>query len=251
MRALLEKHRSGGDSFPLIGGHRGCTCAYQENTIPAMAEGLMNGASYLEVDVQLSKDGIPVIFHDTDTEEKTGLKGCVNDFTFEELNRNYIVQSLEEVMNWGKANNVYFALELKAETYRTKDANIRLLPVMNEVITGAGMIDNVEAFGIDYDVLKRLKKVNKRLDIGLIVPFIPSDPVALMREMDAMIYLSYVFNLTEESIASLQKSGYYVSGAILRKPELIRYAIESQVDMFEHDYPEQFKGEERRKVWLR
>lgn len=39
---------------------------------------------------------------------------------------------------------------------------------------------------------RMIKDMEPRTPIGLIVPFIPADPVNLMREMDAIIYLVYL-----------------------------------------------------------
>ena len=49
----------------LIGGHRGSACRYPENSIEAMEHGLLSGADYLEIDIQLTRDGVPVVYHDT------------------------------------------------------------------------------------------------------------------------------------------------------------------------------------------
>ncbi|MFA6844359.1 MAG: glycerophosphodiester phosphodiesterase [Sphaerochaetaceae bacterium] len=245
MRSLLEAHRRSGNVFPLIGGHRGCTCDFQENTIPAMNLGLERGADYLEIDVQLTKDHVPVIFHDIDTLDKTGLPGLVQDYTFGELNEKYRVPTLEEVMRWGRKNNVFFALEMKSSAYETEEMNYVLMPLMDEIVRAEGMLSQVEAFGVDYKVLASLKKIDKDFEIGLIVPFIPINPISLMREMSAMIYLSYVYNLTKEAVCDLQKHGYFVSGAILQTQKLVDYAISAKVDMFEYDYPERFVGYKR------
>lgn len=245
MRSLLEQHRREGNSFPLIGGHRGCVCDEQENSIPAMQKGIERGAAYLEIDVQLTRDRIPVIFHDIDTLEKTGHPGLVQDQTYDELNQRYRVPTLESVMQWGRANSVYFALEIKSYHYRTSFSEQELMPLMNEIVQGTGMVGQVEAFGVNYQALSALKRLNPEFEIGLIVPFIPEDPVSLMREMHAMVYLSYVYNLRKDEIALLQRSGYYVSGAILREQRLIDYAIESHVDMFEFDKPEVYQARKR------
>ncbi|MPM05669.1 hypothetical protein SDC9_51960 [bioreactor metagenome] len=245
MRSLLEQHRNAGNGFPLIGGHRGCRCEEQENSIPAMEMGLLRGADYLEIDVQLTRDKVPVIFHDIETLEKTGLPGLVQDHTYEELSRNYQVPTLEHVMQWGRENGVYFALEIKSHYCMTGDFELELMPRINEIVKGAGMLSHVEAFGVNYKALAALKRLNPEFEIGLIVPFIPRDPVSLMRELDAMVYLSYVYNLGKDEIALLQRSGYYVSGAILRDQKHIDYAIETGVDMFEYDEPEMFQARKR------
>ena len=58
-----------------------------------------------------------------------------------------------------------------------------------------------------------------------------------MRSMDALVYLSYVYNMTPEIISRLKENGYYVSGAILREEQWEQAAMELGVTMFESDEP--------------
>jgi glycerophosphoryl diester phosphodiesterase len=44
--------------------HRGWQRRFPENTLPAIQGALDAGARYVEIDVQLTSDGVPVLFHD-------------------------------------------------------------------------------------------------------------------------------------------------------------------------------------------
>ena len=48
----------------LVHGHRGSRGTHQENTQPAFEEALEAGADVLELDLQLTQENIPVIWHD-------------------------------------------------------------------------------------------------------------------------------------------------------------------------------------------
>jgi glycerophosphoryl diester phosphodiesterase len=56
---------------PLIIAHRGASGYLPEHTLAAKALAYGQGADYLEQDVVLSKDGVPVIFHDTHIDTTT------------------------------------------------------------------------------------------------------------------------------------------------------------------------------------
>jgi glycerophosphoryl diester phosphodiesterase len=56
---------------PLIIAHRGASGYLPEHTLAAKALAYGQGADYLEQDVVLSKDGVPVIFHDTHVDTTT------------------------------------------------------------------------------------------------------------------------------------------------------------------------------------
>jgi glycerophosphoryl diester phosphodiesterase len=70
-----------------IVAHRGAPLGVPENTIPAFERALELGADAVELDVRLSKDGIPVIFHHFYLDEGTNASGCIFQYTFEELQR--------------------------------------------------------------------------------------------------------------------------------------------------------------------
>jgi len=59
----------------LVIAHRGASADERENTIPAFERAIALGADYVELDVQLSADGAPVVFHDLDLDRLTPLRG--------------------------------------------------------------------------------------------------------------------------------------------------------------------------------
>ncbi|HEX8032056.1 MAG TPA: glycerophosphodiester phosphodiesterase [Vicinamibacterales bacterium] len=70
---------------PLVFAHRGGARLAPENTMPAFAKGLSFGADGLELDVQLSADGVPVVIHDHMLDRTTDRSGPVNGLTAAEL----------------------------------------------------------------------------------------------------------------------------------------------------------------------
>ena len=65
--------------------HRGFSSRYPENTMLAFERAIALGADGAEFDVQLTKDGVPVIFHDESLLRITGVDRLVKDLTLEEL----------------------------------------------------------------------------------------------------------------------------------------------------------------------
>jgi glycerophosphoryl diester phosphodiesterase len=65
--------------------HRGANRVAPENTIAAFRKAVELGADGFELDLQLSKDNVPVIIHDEKLERTTGAPGLVKDFTLAEL----------------------------------------------------------------------------------------------------------------------------------------------------------------------
>ena len=70
---------------PQIIAHRGGTGDAPENTLPAIGLALKNGADAVWVTVQLSKDGMPVLYRPSDLSALTPRKGPVSAYTAAEL----------------------------------------------------------------------------------------------------------------------------------------------------------------------
>ena len=65
--------------------HRGYAKHFPENTLVAFAAALDSGAAYIETDIQLSKDGVPVLFHDNNMMRACGVQGAIHNFTWAQL----------------------------------------------------------------------------------------------------------------------------------------------------------------------
>jgi glycerophosphoryl diester phosphodiesterase len=80
------------DSRPRIFAHRGLVFqgdrqVVDENTVDSFELALAAGADYLETDLQLTKDGVAVLFHDSDLSRLVGSKKMISTLTLEELKK--------------------------------------------------------------------------------------------------------------------------------------------------------------------
>ena len=70
-----------GSVKPFIGAHRGASAYCPENTLASFKKAYELHADLIELDVQLSKDGQIVVFHDFMLDSKTDDKGLLRDRT--------------------------------------------------------------------------------------------------------------------------------------------------------------------------
>ena len=70
---------------PPVVAHRGLAAKYPENTLVGILAALTAGARFLEVDLQLSADGVAFVHHDWETQRTCGLEGTIGDRSEEEL----------------------------------------------------------------------------------------------------------------------------------------------------------------------
>ena len=112
----------------LIIGHRGASAVAPENTMAAFREALAVGADGVEFDVRLTRDGVPVVIHDSTLRRTGGLSRRVADLTWDEIRKvdvgswfgksfaNETVPSLAELFTLFQSNNSTLYLEMKADS---------------------------------------------------------------------------------------------------------------------------------------
>ncbi len=71
--------------LPQIIGHRGCAAYAPENTLEAIHTAADMGVEWVELDVKLTKDQVPIIFHDDTLERTTDTTGNVADMNYAEI----------------------------------------------------------------------------------------------------------------------------------------------------------------------
>jgi len=114
--------------LPLIIGHRGASAVAPENTTAAFREALRVGADGIEFDVRLTRDGVPVVIHDSTLRRTGGLPHRVADLTWAEISKidvgswfaetfaNETVPSLVELFTLFQSNNSTLYLEMKCDS---------------------------------------------------------------------------------------------------------------------------------------
>jgi glycerophosphoryl diester phosphodiesterase len=73
------------ESLPELVAHRGNAAEFPENTLPALASALDAGIAWVELDVQLSADGVPFVIHDARLERTTRSRGDLRQLTADVL----------------------------------------------------------------------------------------------------------------------------------------------------------------------
>ncbi|WP_405776647.1 glycerophosphodiester phosphodiesterase [Streptomyces sp. NBC_00859] len=66
-------------------GHRGDPYLFRENTLPSVRSALQRGADAVEIDVRLTRDGVPVLLHDATLERLWGHDRPLDRITTDEL----------------------------------------------------------------------------------------------------------------------------------------------------------------------
>lgn len=70
---------------PLIIAHRGDQESAPENTLPAIKAAIAKQVDFVELDIRLTSDGVPVLMHDSSTKRTTNKDLLVSETSLEEL----------------------------------------------------------------------------------------------------------------------------------------------------------------------
>src|SRR4051812_41011249 len=83
-----------GKQRPVVVGHRGVPALHQENTLAGFKRAVQLGVPAVELDVQLTKDDVAVVLHDSHLRRLTGDSRSVHDITWDELSKLRIKREL-------------------------------------------------------------------------------------------------------------------------------------------------------------
>ena len=105
--------------------HRGLSGLYPENTMIAFRKAIEADCDGIEMDVHLTRDGVPVVIHDEEVDRTTNGSGYVKDFTYEQLCnldagikfsdefKGEKIPTLKEFFDFMKDNDKLINIELK------------------------------------------------------------------------------------------------------------------------------------------
>lgn len=71
--------------FPPIIAHRGASARAPENTLAAIKATRAEGATWVEFDVKITADGVPILMHDETLDRTTGQSGAIASVAWEKL----------------------------------------------------------------------------------------------------------------------------------------------------------------------
>lgn len=194
------------DRDPVIAiAHRGDPVGHRENTLPAFAAALAQGADMLELDLRRTRDGTIVVLHDQSLLRLWGFDASVGDLDLSEVarlgERDVRIPTLRQVLD-----TVPPEVELMVDFTR------------REVVAGA-LEQTVAADALDrclfvtgnVEALRMLRGLSGRARIGLTWTEGADPPLGLLDELGAE-YWNPMFSLvTAAGVGAVHETGRRVS----------------------------------------
>lgn len=213
-----------------IVGHRGARALYPENTVTALKEG-MKCADFVEIDIHLTKDGIPVVMHDATLERTTDGSGLVCEKTLQEIQQldagdGHPIPTLQDVCDICLPS-CGIVTELKEPG--SEEAICTILREYDP--------DSLWIISFHPESIRVVKRLLPRVKTGLICSTDCTDPFSPVLAAGADAILPRTDNVTPEMVAEAHRQGLSVIIWTPNTPEAYLKAAASGVDGWVTDDP--------------
>ncbi|KUL35815.1 glycerophosphodiester phosphodiesterase [Actinoplanes awajinensis] len=168
--------------------HRGYSAVAPENTLPALAAAARAGATFVEFDVRVTADGVPVVIHDRTVNRTTSGTGRVWDLRADEIAEldagswfgpghvGLRVPTLTEALEVLRPTSAELLLEIKPPA--TLDEVKTVLAALAEY----DLLDRTVVQSFDADVVRKARQVAPEVRRALLLFRFDAETVELCRE---------------------------------------------------------------------
>lgn len=227
-----------------VAAHRGASGTRPENTIAAIDEALRCGASMVEIDIQITKDGVPIAFHDDTLGRTASGISNISDIYFDDLKNlsagawfdsdfaSERIPSLEQVIEHihGRA---YLGLEIKPSENSIERANT-LLNVINKYEFASHCV----LASFDYRILRKIKELNPKLHTAAVrIPGDDTSPSALRESYGIEAFICAAEELNEPLADDIRNSGIVLGVYGLDTHEEFLFASGFPITAFGTNFP--------------
>lgn len=229
---------------PIIFGHRGASGYAPENTISAFRMAQKMGSHGLEFDVQLTKDGVPVVIHDETLDRTTDLKGQVSTYNWKQIQKadagswldtrwsGEHIPSLEEVLR--EFSDLLLNIELKNSIVTYPGLEEKVLTLIRKYC----QIDNVIVSSFNHQSLLKVKKLEPLIKTGILYEEEPTDAVHYSLQLGANAVHPDFRLLTKEKTAAFHERGLFVNTWTVNERVDVEKMIRIGVDGIITNYPD-------------
>lgn len=217
--------------------HRGASEYRPENTLSAFDLGLEMGANGIECDIQRTKDGVLVIFHDDTLKRVTGEAGSIKDYTYAELQKFSVkngeytdkIPTLEEFLARYSERDITFAIELKVDDTEQEVA---------DTIFKYGIEKKCIVTSFDLNRLEKLKTYAPNLRIGYLTSEVNDEIIAKLIKIGADELCPEANIVTSERVAAWHCLGFNVRAWGVANEALMKNVYDVGADGMTVNFPD-------------
>lgn len=217
--------------------HRGASEYAPENTMLSFYAGIFMGANGIETDVQMTKDGVLVLFHDDTIMRLTGAEGGVPDYTLEELRRftfekngqhDKIVTFEDFLLHFGW-RDITFAIEIKQRGIEKEIADmIRKYDVGRKCV--------VTSF--KFDCIEEIRAYAPELKVGWLKKEITESDEEMLLAIGGEEICPFAPNVTSERVERWHVMGFNVRAWGVANEAVMRNVYDCMADGMTVNFPD-------------
>jgi glycerophosphoryl diester phosphodiesterase len=228
----------------LVIAHRGASGHAPENTLAAFKRAIALGATFIETDLQLSRDARFVAIHDDTVNRTTNGHGRVHDLALADLRKldagswfgseftGERIPTLEEILEFSKKHDVVFYLELKpGGSWGGEHALIGALRESDDIA-------RTVVISFDAGILEGLRRIEPTVMTGLLFDGQIDRPLEKAVAVGARQLAVRGDLVTPALLADARKRDLQVVCWTVNHPAHMRMLIEVGVDGIMSDYPD-------------
>ena len=221
----------------VISAHRGDTEHAPENSLPSIIDAIEKGYQSVEIDVQMTKDGIAVLHHDQTLLRMTGTPVRIADLTFEELS-NFVIgydANMEPVYIPTFTEALAVAqgrtkLLIDLKPYGPSDA------LVNEIVRQIQAFDmgqEVYIQSFDQSALLQIRMLEPNIKIGQVLYF----ALGSLNTLDVDFYTIEQTMLTKQLVEEAHAAGREVWVWTVNSSKNMKEVLKFRIDGMITDYP--------------
>lgn len=220
--------------------HRGASEYAPENTLSSFYLGLLHGANGIETDVQRTKDGVLVLFHDGTVDRVSNGTGHLSDYTLDELKVLKIygncttgfydkVVTLREFLEKFSGYDIKFAIELKAAEVEEETL---------DMIKEFGVLDKTTFTSFKYEYIKKIKQLDAKARVGWLVHEVTDENIKMLVDIGGEEMAPEAKFISDDVMEKVRKSGLGIRAWGVRNVNVMKNMCNLKVDGMTVNFPD-------------
>ena len=226
---------------PPVIAHRGVRHDAPENTLAALQRVVDSGSRWIETDIKITRDGVPILMHDETLERTTNGHGRVADTDWADLQKldagkwfdpsfqGEPVPTMADALRLALNRNLNINLELKPCPGRTQATVMVTLIEASKIWPEDHAPPLISSFSID--ALMIAAQMHPEWPRGLLLDDWQDDWAALVAKTSARTINMNAHFLTLDRVALLKQSGLpilaYTVNDVARAKELLHWGVDA------------------------
>ncbi len=216
-----------------IYAHRGASADFPEHTMAAYLGAIEQGAIGFECDIRITKDEIPILWHDANMKREANSAAVIANKTYAEIKQIYpAVMTLNELFDLAIENQKSLALEIKHPVptgNRVEELVVAELNKRKGAVEKSGI--DIAIMSFSWFAIEKIKKVNPKIKTVMLLHESNQRIARRFTSAQAIGPSIEMIKKSPELVANIKKSGKELYVWTVDSTEDLQYCASVGVDV--------------------